>query len=272
MAWKQNHSRGFDETIPTKLASAGRMDRYDPTVSCRTFHNIVTGGKQAAREITLLSPTSQSAAQQHEAQEFVIQVSPTLPAGSNTTVELVLPGTNPKTRTFVGVSPEGGVFRVKAVPFPRSEPSRRLKLIITDTDGQIACGIPDRGVMVNGKPIRLYQIHRIERDSTTRVTLANGQAITGSVSGLEEVKTHIAGATSTLNLSKAQRIFIEEEITTVSAVEYRITVRQAGKVRAAKEGRFPSLAGRSRTSRAKNRRNRRNCLSVRYQASSSGST
>jgi streptogramin lyase len=176
------------------------------------------------------SPAVIPLGRQHEAQEFVIHVATFRKVSGDESVELILNAPHSRRRTFPAHSRDGHTFFVKAVPVPADTGPVMLLLTVKDAESELTCRIKDQSVTIGGKTISLSQIRQIQRDEKTTVTLVDGQSLTGELIGLEAVQAEVIGKATTLNLNRAGTITIDLADASLLTIEYRVVVRQSGKV------------------------------------------
>jgi hypothetical protein len=103
--------------------------------------------------------------------------------------------------------------------------------------------VKDHNLLVNGKSILLSQIYKIERANKTTVTLLDGTTITGDIVSLNAIEVSLGDIPSMLNLSQADSITISHEVAHTKIIDYRVVVRQAGRVVGDHVGALPIVDG-----------------------------
>lgn len=175
----------------------------------------------------LLSPVDLSLARQHQEQEFTLQLVTFHPPKGETALDLILSAGPGDSRTYPARSEDGKTFHVRAAPLPADDGVPTLLLKVQEGAREVVYRIKDQAIVVSGTRIRLRTVRSIERGKY--LTLANGQTVTGSLFGLEAVETQVGGAKTKLNVSRAEKVTIEE-VDAQAPAEYRVVVRQEGKV------------------------------------------
>jgi DNA-binding beta-propeller fold protein YncE len=184
------------------------------------------------------TPPFVSTADQQQPHEFVIQVAQFNQPLAGATVELSLSANGGPPRVFVAKSADGRRFSVSAVPVPDSSGAHSLRLTVKYPDSEILCTVKDQSVSVGGKSVKLSLIQHVEGD---RITFADGRTVTGVLSGAS-VLTEVGGRTASLDLQRATEITVADTVGPIRAIDYRIVIRQGGKVVATETGQI-KIAG-----------------------------
>jgi hypothetical protein len=182
------------------------------------------------RPTITLSPVDLSLLRQREEVEFVIQVLAFRSLGStdpDTDVEMTLSAGPGDSRTYPAARFDDKTFRIKAVPLPGSGMAQLLLRVKTDGT-EVVYRAPDQTVLIDGRLVRLHLVQRIERGGA--LTFTSGQTVRGGVRGLDAIEVLNGTGKKIVNLSRAESISIEEVDPFASSAEYRVAVRQGGKI------------------------------------------
>lgn len=189
-----------------------------------------------------LSPSLLTARQAQEAQEFEIKIAAFRRSTVDMTAELILSTGADDHRKFAARAVDASTFKVKAAPLPVTDKRPLLRLTIQDARTEIVCLVRDQKLLVGGMPTSMSALTKIERGEKTIVSFVDKEIREASVTGLEEIEAQLFGMTTRLNLSRADSITIAPAEPSLSAVSYRIVVRQAGKTVGELTGQIP-IAG-----------------------------
>jgi hypothetical protein len=176
-----------------------------------------------------LSPTFIPPGSEGAEQTFTIRLTTFRKSALPMKVELTLSAGKGDSRTFQAVSVGGHAYVVKAVPIPSGRP-HRLRVTARDSDGEATFFVLDQSLAVNGKTLRLSAIGAIDHTPTSTVTLTDGRAISGKLTGLEALTALVGGAKSALDLSHADSLRIEQADVSSPDVAFHVVVREDGQV------------------------------------------
>jgi hypothetical protein len=153
-------------------------------------------------EIFLYPPKLERAALSQPA-EFRAEVFQLLP-GPAPTLELVLETGNGPPRKFP-MTLKGAAYLATAVPVPPSGPGA-VSLTVRYGPVTVSVPVPDREFTVDGKPVKLSQVRRLEFGSSPKAMTHDGGTMNGPVAGLEEVELRMADQSVRLNFAKADAV------------------------------------------------------------------
>lgn len=166
----------------------------------------------------------------YEARQTKQKFTFTLPSGAASSAALQAEvvfrhGANPP-RIYPARTLDGRTFETDAVPLPAAEQLERLRLTVQDNAGELVCVSRDFPIRVAGKSVMLSAISRMDLGDRRRVTLADGQALEGAVSGLDKIPVLLFGKVVSLDLNKASSVLVEDVAHLPLTVRFTILLRQ----------------------------------------------
>lgn len=150
-------------------------------------------------EIFLYPPKFERAARSQPA-EFRAEVFQLLP-GPPPTLELVLETGIGPPRKFP-MTLKGAAYLATALPVPPSGPGA-VSLTIRYGPVTVSGPVPDREFTVDGKPVKLSQVRRLEFGGSPKALTHDGGTMNGPIAGLEDVELRMADQSVRLNFAKA---------------------------------------------------------------------
>jgi len=190
------------------------------------------------KPIIVLAPLDLSPERQRLKQDFTIQVITLRPSPFVTAVDLVLKSGTGDPRTYPAKVRMAGPFT--PAPFPY-RPMKTLPCFSSQSRIAAAKWYAMSRISrspLTGNRMRLRSVQGIERGR--QLTMANGNHPHWNRTWIGAVETRIAGVKTTLNLSGAESVRIEEENNS-PAVEYQVVVHRDGKAIGELAGVFGSV-------------------------------
>ncbi|HZT40642.1 MAG TPA: trypsin-like peptidase domain-containing protein [Chthonomonadaceae bacterium] len=182
-----------------------------------------------ARVDVVLTPVSVSWERRSAETDFTIQVVSMNKVSPNWEATLSLSAGNGDHRVYTAKSQDGRTFHLRA-PLVPEHMDNTLQIYLREPGNAMVCRVKDRSLALEGKPLRLSQIRHIQGGASATVTLTNGSKLTGHITGLETVETHIAGVAVTLDLGRATDVEIKDASPASDSMHYRIILREGNQV------------------------------------------
>lgn len=225
----------------------GLQQPSDPKVALPTCVKAKYLRSLLARPLIQLAPPAlPTLASMCDEQIFAVQIIPP-PGPANDprpvySVEAMLSDSGGGQRRFVAELAGDGAFHFRAVPLARGYTGNAVRLSVALPDGLVACDAPDVEVKINGYPMPISRVRRIERGSAPSTTLTTGEQFPLSPIGLGPIRVERDGKVTSLDLSKAHRIDVDPFESAPRSVRCTINVLSGGKVVASLERTLASTA------------------------------
>jgi WD40 repeat protein/S1-C subfamily serine protease/tRNA A-37 threonylcarbamoyl transferase component Bud32 len=166
---------------------------------------VSTVARFLARPEVQFSPPRLGSAALHKPVMFEAQVTALLPSSAPLNVELILKAGNGPDRT-IRMEVEGDRYRVTAVPIPGRSGPVTLRLTARFEDGNLEATTTDRTFRVGGREVALADVRTIWPGPPAQVSLRDGTAITGALSGLDAVPVPVGPKTLSVRLDRAKEV------------------------------------------------------------------
>jgi tetratricopeptide (TPR) repeat protein/S1-C subfamily serine protease len=143
---------------------------------------------------------------QHEPATFEVQVGHIVPSEKPLEVELILAFQGKERK--IQMKPERGVYRARVVPVPENKEKPKVQVVLSYGDGTMQGQLANLTFKIADQAVKLRHIRTIRFGEKAKVTLIDGQTLTGALSGPEEVELDLGGIKLQVSLKDATQLRI----------------------------------------------------------------
>ncbi len=153
--------------------------------------------------------------------------------------EIIISTSKDDTHTYPGKIIDKNTIRFSFTPLPEAVENKSLPVSVYTGSANFECRIKPVNIAVNGKTVSMDNVRSIAMTTPQKVTLRNGDIITGTITGLENTGISLGNINATVDLSKVKSISIIDKEQLITTVDYKIVIKSKADIIGEMKGKIP---------------------------------